>query len=109
MSVNVAWQGRRFKTKQYLDYEQKCFILLPKRKRVEGWVRVIYTFGMDTTKSFKLSDIGNFEKPLSDILVKAGYIDDDRYVVEMVLRKKLTNEGNYIQIEIEPLAYNPLV
>ena len=28
MSVNEAWQGKRFKTNEYKQYEKSCFILL---------------------------------------------------------------------------------
>jgi len=30
LSVNEAWQGKRFKTKAYKDYEKSLMLLLPK-------------------------------------------------------------------------------
>jgi hypothetical protein len=38
-------------------------------------------------KNFKMSDVGNFEKPISDIVVKSGLIEDDRFITEIVLKK----------------------
>jgi hypothetical protein len=29
LSVNQAWQGRRFKTKKYKDYEEHLLLILP--------------------------------------------------------------------------------
>mgnify|MGYP001583607603 CR=1 FL=1 len=34
-----------------------------------------------------MSDTGNFEKLITDILVKRGYLKDDRYIKAMYLEK----------------------
>ena len=97
LSVNEAWQGKRFKTKAYLAYEEEMLLLLPARKKVSGYVEVIYRFGIP--RRFDVIDVGNFEKLLSDIIVKKGYIDDDSKIVRMVLEKRKT-ENHEIEIEI---------
>src|SRR3990167_1961409 len=84
LSVNKVWQGRRFKTREYLDYEKEILYLLPHQKTMSGDVKVSIDFYL---KSVKRSDVDNFVKPLLDILVKKKYIEDDRKVMELHLTK----------------------
>jgi len=98
LSVNKAFQGRRFKTNLYKCYEQETLILLPKKEMVTGWVEVWYTFGM-TAKTFGISDTGNMEKLLSDIIVRKGYIEDDRKILKMHL-EKVQSAVHYVIIKI---------
>jgi Holliday junction resolvase RusA-like endonuclease len=100
LSVNKAFQGRRFKTNLYRAYEQELLILLPKREMIRGWIDVWYIFGM-TTKTFSISDTGNMEKLLTDIIVKRGYIEDDRKILRMHL-EKVQAKTHYIKIKICP-------
>jgi len=87
LSVNDAWQGRRFKSPAYRQYETDIAKILPRAKQpLTGWVNLFYEVGLPS-KSFKLSDTANFEKPLVDILVKAGYIEDDCKIIEITGRK----------------------
>jgi len=95
LSVNKVWQGRRFKTKCYKDYEEELLYKI-KGKKVEGFVEIDYKFYI---KYFKTSDVGNFEKPLSDIIVKAGLIDDDRFIKKITMEKFKSDE-EYIEIII---------
>src|SRR3990167_8949972 len=84
LSVNRVWQGRRFKTKDYLDYEKELLYELPYQKIITGDVKVSIDFYL---KSIKRSDIDNFAKPLLDILVKKKYIEDDTKIMDLRLRK----------------------
>lgn len=97
MSVNRAWQGRRYKSRDYKDYEEECLWLLKNKKKVKGFVEVYYKFYV---KSFSRVDVGNFEKPLSDIITKAGLIDDDRYIKKLIL-EKFKSDTDFIEIEIK--------
>ena len=99
LTVNRAWKGRRYKTPAYKTYERELFYLLKqhKLKKVEGWVEVKYILYL---KHYRISDLGNFEKPLSDILVKAGLIDDDRFIWKMTL-EKFKSDKDYIRIIIK--------
>jgi len=99
LSVNKVWQGRRFKTKDYKNYETEVLELLKNVEKVSGVVEVKYKFYI---KNFSMSDVGNFEKPLSDIIVKAGMIDDDRYINRMIL-EKYKSDKEYIEIEISKM------
>lgn len=97
LSVNRCWQGRRFKTKDYKEYEEECLWLLKGWQKTEGYVEVEYKFYL---KNYKASDVGNLEKPLSDIITKAGLIEDDRYIKKMTI-EKFKSEQSYIEIKIK--------
>lgn len=105
LSVNEAWQGRRFKTKKYKDYEELCLmeLMIMKPKKFKGWVMVKYSFKL---KNYKLTDVGNLEKPLSDILVKAGIIEDDRFILTMQIMKEPSTDGlDHIFIDVSPVPF----
>lgn len=96
LSVNRCWQGKRFKTNEYKSYEEELLWLLKGNKKKSGFVKVEYKIYL---KNYKMSDVGNIEKPLTDIIVKAGLIDDDRFIKKMVL-EKFDSEVDYIEIKI---------
>jgi len=98
LSINQAFQGRRFKTRIYQAFEREATILLPRMKMMMGLVEVWYEFGL-TKRNFKRSDVGNLEKCLSDILVKRGYIEDDRKIMALHLQK-VESSRYYVSIEI---------
>lgn len=99
LSVNKAWQGRKYKTKDYDDFIIDCLYILPRRKMIEGNVAVIMDFYLKRPKN---CDVDNFIKPLLDIIVKKGYIKDDRYVFFLQAQKHYSsNEG--VKIYIIPL------
>lgn len=104
LSVNKAWQGRKFKTNIYKSYEREAHILLPRMDMVMGMVEVTYEFGLKKS-SYAISDVGNLEKCLSDILVQKGYIEDDRKIAVIHLRKVESPEY-YVRITIEPIKTN---
>lgn len=96
LTVNKAWQGRRFKTDDYKDYEYEMLWLLKGLEKTTGFVQVNYKFYL---KYFSTSDVGNFEKPLTDILVKAGLIDDDKFITKITM-EKFKSPIDKIEIEI---------
>lgn len=100
LSVNKAWQGRRFKTNIYKAYEREAHILFPRLPMQKGMVEVWYTFGL-MKKSYAISDVGNLEKCLSDILVKKGYIEDDRKIAVIHLQK-VESPCYYVEVVIQP-------
>jgi len=97
LSVNRAWQGRRFKTQEYKNYEKNALALLPDINTKHKELTITYNFYI---KNYAMSDVGNFEKSLSDILVKKGIILDDRYIKKIILIKH-KSEKHYIEIDIE--------
>ena len=97
LSVNQAWQGQRYKTKMYKAYEQEALLRLPNKKTDSECLKISYDFYL---KHSKISDVGNFEKPLTDILVKKGIIKDDRYIRQIVITKYHGNTS-YVIIKVE--------
>lgn len=97
LSVNKAWQGRKFKTKDYKEYEKEFLKLLGNNKCINDFVEINYNIYI---KNYKMSDVGNFEKPLSDIIVKSGIIKDDRFIKKITM-EKFQSEKEFIEIIIE--------
>ena len=99
MSVNEAWQGKRYKSKKYKAYEKHVYHLLPRLKIPDGPLKVYYEFGF----SSKLSDYDNPIKPLQDIL-QFKYAFDDNRIFEATIRKvKVAKGDEYIKFEISRL------
>ena len=90
LSVNQAWQGRRFKTQKYLNYELQVLHQLP-------------LFKIDNTKMLSVSiifnlsnrgnDIDNGIKPFLDILQKK-YEFNDSQIYELKIKKLIVKKGN---------------
>lgn len=79
LSVNRCWQGRRFKTPDYNDYEKELLYLLPKKLIYPGKLSLYIKIGF----SSKASDLDNAMKPILDILQKKYNFDDKRiYKIE---------------------------
>ena len=103
LSVNGAWQGKRFKTPAYKKYEADMLILLPNKAfsfTSKAKISVRYTFGFSNSSS----DLANPEKLVTDILVKK-YGFDDRQIYEMHLSKVIVKKGfEFIDIQIEEIC-----
>ncbi len=96
MSVNKAWQGKRFKTKEYKAYERELLYTLPKIELPEPPYSVSYSFGFSNSAS----DIDNPVKLLQDILQKK-YGFNDRDILEMYVRKHKVSKGlEWLSFEI---------
>jgi len=99
LSVNQVWQGKRFKTKTYKDYEKNVLAILPNLKIPEGNLKLIITFGF----SSKLSDWDNPIKPFQDILQKKYKFNDSR-VYKAEIEKVIVNKGlEFIEFSIEKI------
>lgn len=99
MSVNIAWQGKRYRTPEYKKYTEEMLYLLPKKEMIVGQVGIFLFFYI---KNPKQCDLDNFIKPVIDILVKKEYIKDDRYIYFLQAHKE-ESERNLIKIEIVKL------
>lgn len=98
LSVNEAFQGRRFKTDKYDLFIRKTLLLLPKYIEIPSPenVKLAIEFGF----SSKNSDIDNCCKSFIDCLVKK-YSVDDRYIYEMHVFKSIVKKGDeYIKFRI---------
>lgn len=100
LSVNECWQGKRFKTKKYEQYEKDVLSMLVAMKLPEPPFSVYYEFGF----SNPLSDIDNPVKPIQDILQKK-YGFNDRHVHHMCIVKKVVKKGSeYFKFNINAHA-----
>ena len=100
LSVNKCWQGKRFKTSEYKDYEQEWFYSLSIIKIPEGKLSLKIKWGF----SSKASDIDNPTKPLLDILQKKWAFDDKK-IYKLVLEKIDVKKGEeFISFEISIIS-----
>jgi Holliday junction resolvase RusA-like endonuclease len=100
LSVNQAWQGRRFKTPKYKQYEALVLSMLP-----ELTIKKDMKYQLDLTVGYsnKLSDIDNFLKPFLDILQKK-YNFNDHQIYKMIITKSITTKNNeFIIFNFTPL------
>ena len=98
LSVNKAWQGKRFKTKEYKAYEREILHLLPDLEINNLHdIKISIRFGYSNS----LTDIDNGLKPLIDILQKK-YNFNDRYIYELNVKKEIVKKGKeFILITIK--------
>lgn len=95
LSINKAFQGKRFKTKDYLKFEHDMMYLLPKFTMPYPPYSVSIHYGFST----KLADLDNPTKIVIDIMQKK-YKFNDRYIFELKLTKEIVSKGNeFIQID----------
>lgn len=101
LSVNEAWQGRRYKSPKYKVFEKEVLLKLPDIKLPEPKFYVVYDVGYSNQQS----DIDNFVKPFQDCLQKKyGFNDSDIYA--LLIRKNVVPKGEefirfeFIHIEI---------
>lgn len=90
LSINRAWQGRKFKTKEYDQYISDMFYLLPKELKIDP-ENLHFIFHLKQT-TFLKADVDNFIKPLLDIMVKKGILEDDRFVKKITIEKVVSDE-----------------
>ena len=99
LSVNRAWQGRRFKTPEYKAYEQEMLLRLPIADMTEipdGDLLVCYEFGLSNI----LADWDNPVKPFQDILQKKYGFSDARIVEAHVKKVKVPKGAEYASFEL---------
>lgn len=96
MSVNEAFQGKRFKTPLYKSFERMCALILPNIIIPSGELKINFEFGL----SYSGADIDNSIKPFLDILQKK-YLFNDSRIWEMNVKKIKVEKGQeFISFEI---------
>ena len=95
LSVNKAFQGRKFKTPEYKKYEIQMLRMLPDME-IKEFKQLKITYGF----SNMMADIDNPTKLVLDILQKR-YNVNDRDLIYLVLHKVKTKKGEeFIEIEL---------
>lgn len=101
-SVNKAWRavnGRTIKSKPYRDWEKvaKKEILAQRPKALTGAYELeLEVFLPDRRRR----DIGNLEKPVSDILERAGVIEDDCKAERIEITKQDCVKGGMVKVRL---------
>jgi Holliday junction resolvase RusA-like endonuclease len=97
LSVNGAWKGRRFKTKEYKQYENAVLYMLPRKYDIpDGNLEIRLRFGV-STKAF---DWDNGIKQFGDILQKKYGFNDNR-IYRGVVEKEIVKKGKeFVEFEI---------
>ena len=94
LSINVAFQGKRYKSPEYKKYEIQVLRLLPDIE-IKEFKRLKITYGF----SNMMSDIDNPTKLVLDLLQKK-YNVNDRDLIYLVLHKEKTKKGEeFIEID----------
>jgi Holliday junction resolvase RusA-like endonuclease len=99
LSINQAFQGRRFKTNLYKCYERDLNAIGGKFEPIKGNVEVIIEWYL---KNDKMTDIDNPTKLVLDFLTKAGAYEDDRKIRELHLYKYHADQ-DYFKITINKI------
>lgn len=89
LSVNKCWQGRRYKTDDYKEYEKAMLKILPKKifiPKGKIWLKIKVCI------SSKNADIDNILKPTIDILQKK-YGFNDRKIYRLSVIKEDVKKG----------------
>jgi len=96
ISVNKCFQGRRFRTTFYKQWQDAVNLALPKEKMVNGKIAVFLYFYYKLVSKF---DIDNSVKAVLDSLVKKKLIEDDRFIYFLQVQKEESQiEGFKFQI-----------
>lgn len=99
LSVNQVWQGRRFKTKDYKEYEANLMALLKDFTVPKGELSIFIELGF----SNKGADADNCVKPFLDVLQKRYNFNDNK-IYHLNLTKKIVKKGDeYIRFNIYPI------
>lgn len=100
LSLNNAYRGRRFATKELTAYKNAITLMLPKMDVPAGKLAIRYEFGV----SSKASDVDNLVKCVTDAIAES-YEFNDRCVYEYHVAKRDVPKGHeYIDFEISPYS-----
>ena len=94
LSVNQAWQGRRFKTPEYKAFERAVLLLLKPCKIPEGELEIQLQFGC-------AFDFDNPVKPFIDCLQKKYGFNDSRIKKATIEVVAVEKGKEFIEFEIK--------
>ncbi len=88
LSINEAYQGRRFKTPKYNKYTEHILSILPPLKMPEPPYKIRFVFRFSNAAS----DFDNPVKPITDLL-QQKYKFNDKLIMEAHIIKKIVPKG----------------
>lgn len=100
LSVNEAWQGKRFKTAKYKTYEKIVLLSLPLLTIPPPPLKIYLEFG----QSSPLADWDNPVKPFQDILQKKYGFNDKDIVRAEVIKTIVAKGQEYSKFKIESIT-----
>lgn len=102
LSVNQAWQGKRFKTKKYDKYIRDVLLILPKSLKIpDGEMELHLEFGFSNS----LSDFDNPVKCFVDCLQKK-YGFNDKMIKRCIIDVESVKKGqDYIKFDIKTINH----
>lgn len=100
-SVNQAWQGRRFRTTLYKEYEEVLLEILEEDIEIPKDVMLgaYFEWGFSTAAA----DWDNPIKPFQDVLQKKYGFNDNKISMALVRKKKVKRGEEYIRFKIVPV------
>lgn len=99
VSINSAFQGKRFKTVACRQYCSDFMKVTRAHKKIMGYVQVEYHLYIN---NHSRTDWDNQIKVLQDMLVKRGYLEDDRKIYKAVVYK-IPSKEDFVVVEIKSL------
>jgi hypothetical protein len=97
LSVNNAWQGKRFRSDAYNEYRKAIKRLLPAIELPPPPYCLSFVFGF----SNNASDLDNPVKCIQDILAE-NYGFNDKLITELHIKKEIVAKGSeFIQFDIK--------
>ena len=98
LSINDAWQGKRFKTDKYKKYERDLLLILPRDYPVpkDGNLRLYVLWGLSSS----LSDWDNPIKPFVDVLQQKYGFNDKRIKRGNVEVLQVEKGAEFIEFEL---------
>ena len=100
LSVNRAWQGRRFKTNEYKAYIQEILLILKPVKIPDGYLELYLKFGFSSASS----DFDNPVKCFVDCLQKK-YDFNDKMIKRCIIDVEQVKKGDeFIEWELKQLT-----
>lgn len=100
LSVNEAWQGRRYRTDSYKKYQRDIALLLRPMEIPEGDLEITINWGFSNMRS----DVDNPVKCFIDCLQKKYGFNDSRIKKMIVEKFKVSTGEDYIEFELRPAS-----
>jgi len=85
LTANRGWYGRRFKSKEYKQFEKDIAMLV--KRPSESLTGPLSVTIEAYFKNYKLSDIDNIAKVQIDVLQSMGFFKNDNQIQELHLYK----------------------